>query len=159
MKKKSFPITNIGSVSLMMIFIVLCLVTFATLSLSSATSDYHFSQKIAAHNTRYYEASNEASSRIADIELLLEKAYAQSPGNYFAAAQETLNTSGLCETTLDNKTLTAAFQIPVNDTQMLSVVLTLNTPETLSEGYYRITSWQEVSSSEWESDSSLKLFK
>ena len=35
MNKRKFPVTNIGSVSLLMIFIVLCMVTLAALSLSN----------------------------------------------------------------------------------------------------------------------------
>ena len=35
MKKKNLPVTNVGAVSLMMIFIILCMITLAALSLSS----------------------------------------------------------------------------------------------------------------------------
>ena len=48
-KQKNFPITNIGSVTLLMIFIVLCMITFAALSLSSAASDYQTARKSATH--------------------------------------------------------------------------------------------------------------
>ena len=40
MNKRKFPVTNIGSVSLLMIFIVLCMVTLAALSLSTASGSY-----------------------------------------------------------------------------------------------------------------------
>ena len=53
MKKKNFSITNIGTVSLLMIFIILCMVTFAALSLSSAAADHRFSQKMADHSKEY----------------------------------------------------------------------------------------------------------
>ena len=39
MKKTTHPIANIGSVSLLMIFIVLCLVVFSALSLSGTLSE------------------------------------------------------------------------------------------------------------------------
>ena len=45
--KKHSPVVNIGSSLLLVIFLVLCLVTFATLSLSSARSDYGFSSRLA----------------------------------------------------------------------------------------------------------------
>ena len=48
--KKKLSITNIGTVSLLMIFIILCMVTFAALSLSSAAADHRFSQKMADHS-------------------------------------------------------------------------------------------------------------
>ena len=159
MKKKSFPVTNIGSVSLMMIFIVLCLVTFATLSLSSATGDYHFSQKIATHNTLYYEACNEATSRLADIDKVLEDAYKNNSANYLTAASDKLNSSGLCSTASSKNVFTASYQVSVNDTKSLMVELTLNPTDKLSDGYYRVTKWQEIDNEEWAGDNSLTLIK
>jgi len=45
--KRQAPFVNIGSSLLLVVFLVLCLVTFATLSLSSAQSDYSFSSRAA----------------------------------------------------------------------------------------------------------------
>lgn len=47
-EKRSHPVTNIGSVSLLMTFVVLCLAIFAALSISGAISEYRYSQKIAS---------------------------------------------------------------------------------------------------------------
>ena len=54
--RRKFPITHIGSVTLMMILIVLCMVTFAALSLSTAVSDHQAAKKSATHVHDYYEA-------------------------------------------------------------------------------------------------------
>ncbi len=67
------PITNIGSVSLIMIFIVLCMVTFAILSLSESTGDYKFTEKLASHTTDYYAASSQAERALAEIDALLHE--------------------------------------------------------------------------------------
>lgn len=56
MNKRKFPVTNIGSVSLLMIFIVLCMVTLAALSLSTASGSYRSAQTLAGHTTAYYRA-------------------------------------------------------------------------------------------------------
>lgn len=64
-KQKNFPITNIGSVTLLMIFIVLCMITFAALSLSSAASDYQTARKSAIHAQEYYKASGRAEETLA----------------------------------------------------------------------------------------------
>ena len=58
--KKHPPVVNIGSSSLLVIFLVLCLVTFATLSLSSARSDYNISRRLAERKTESYAASSQA---------------------------------------------------------------------------------------------------
>ena len=62
--RRNFPITNIGSVTLMMILIVLCMVTFAALSLSTAVSDHQAAKKSAAHVHDYYKASNQAEEQL-----------------------------------------------------------------------------------------------
>lgn len=159
MKKKSFPITNIGSVSLMMIFIVLSLVTFATLSLSSATGDYQFSQKIATHNTSYYEACNEATNRLSEIDSLLETTYKGNTGNYPQAVSKALTDSGLCDVKADGILYTASYQVKVNDTQALDVELALNPTDKLKDGYYRVTRWQEISLEKRAESDNLKLIK
>ncbi len=58
--KQSLPFTTIGLSSLLVVFVVLCLITFACLSMSTAKTDYDFAKKNAAHKTDYYRACNEA---------------------------------------------------------------------------------------------------
>lgn len=50
--RRQAPFVNIGSSLLLVIFLVLCLVTFATLSLSSARSDESFSRRMADRKRR-----------------------------------------------------------------------------------------------------------
>lgn len=72
MKDKQQPFfVNIGSSSLLVIFLVLCLATFAILSLSSAKSDHTFSERLAAHKQAYYEASERAETIVGEIDRIL----------------------------------------------------------------------------------------
>lgn len=57
-KRPQAPAAGIGIASLLVIFIVLCLVVFATLSLSTAMNDHRQSQKMADHVTEYYDNYN-----------------------------------------------------------------------------------------------------
>ena len=59
-KDQKSGFVNIGTASLLVVFLTLCLVSFAMLSLSTAKSDYEFSQKLAQKTTAYY---NELSSK------------------------------------------------------------------------------------------------
>ena len=59
-KNSRTPILNIGTSSLLIIFVILCLVVFAALALSSAKSDLQFSEDLAQRKTAYYEASYRA---------------------------------------------------------------------------------------------------
>lgn len=55
---------TIGISSMLVVFIVLCLVTFSCLSLSTAKSDYDFALKNAQHKTAYFEACSKAEDKI-----------------------------------------------------------------------------------------------
>lgn len=67
-EKKSVPFLNIGSSSLLVVFLVLCLVIFAVLTLTSAQSDYRFSERLADRRTAYYTACNQAEEQIAALD-------------------------------------------------------------------------------------------
>ena len=69
-KQQSYFV-NIGSSSLLVIFLVLCLATFAILTLSSARSDHSFSERLAEHKKTYYEASAKAETVTAGIDEIL----------------------------------------------------------------------------------------
>ena len=163
MKKKSFPVTNIGSVSLMMIFIVLCMVTFAALSLSEATSDYRYSKKMADRTSEYYAASDQAEELLARIDSALAESYVQSlasaagTDSYYELASQALAGLDAIETDFTVREPSATYQIPVNDSQALQVELALPAPSGDSDSLYRITSWQEVNTSKWEGNTKLKL--
>ena len=148
MKRRSYPITNIGTVSLLMIFIVLCLVVFSSLSLSGALSDHRYSQKIAQHNAEYYQASAQAAMILKEIDQVLHSAYQKDPANYYIAAGEEL-------AAMESPSI--SYEVSVSDRQALKIVLSLNEPEQLKDGYYRITSWQEVPASTWDGDDTLNL--
>ena len=51
MKKTRYPVMNMGTVSILTIFIVLCMVTFATLSFISTNKDAAFTRQIADRTT------------------------------------------------------------------------------------------------------------
>lgn len=157
MKKRSYPVTNIGSVSLLMTFIVLCLVIFATLALSGALSEYQYSRKIADYNADYYEASNTAMETLRDIDRILHDAYCASPEQYRRAVEEQLADLDTVTADFTGEEPTLTYQVPVNDTQTLHVVLTVNAAPETAGGYLRITAWQKVPASEWNGDESLEL--
>lgn len=159
MKKNYSPITNIGSVSLLMTFIILCLVIFATLSLSGAVSEYQYSQKVAQHNQDYHQASNEAVRILREIDRLLHAAYEAEPDIYYAVIEEQLSGMGELHVDFSEELPTVTYEIPVSNSQTLKVILTLNPPDQMKYGYYSITTWQEVPSSEWNGDDSLNLLQ
>lgn len=147
-KKDSAPFANIGVSSLLVIFIILCLVVFATLTLSTAKSDYSFAQKLAQHKTEYYDASNKAETSLAALDKSLRKS-----GDLVSSAREVLGSGYNCNTA-DN---TIQWQVPMNDSQALEVVIKVNRPYNKNSGNYTIKRWQTVSTVE-QSEQTMNLF-
>lgn len=158
---KPEPFVNIGSSLLMVIFLILCLVTFATLSLTSARSDYSFSERVAERRTQYYQACNTAEDVLAQIDEILvntvnssnhsqnwmnELDFTQIDGKEFLEAGLDIN--------LDIKSASLSYQIPVNEKQALEVRLALTDN---SSEYYQIEKWQLVNTGIYESNSTLQL--
>ena len=157
MKRRSYPVTNIGSVSLLMIFIVLCLVAFSALSLSGAVTDRQYSKKIARHNTEYYEASAQATGILKEVDQILHDTYSQNPQHYYTALETELASMEILTADLSLESPSISYEVSISDTQALKVVLALNEPGQMQEGYYRITSWQEIPSTAWEGEDTLNL--
>lgn len=71
-EKRSFGL-SIGSSSILMVFVVLCLTTFATLSLVSANADYKLSRKTADAAATYYALDTAGERMLSDLADLLER--------------------------------------------------------------------------------------
>ena len=141
--KQQSSFVNIGSSSLLIIFLILSLVTFAILSLSGAKSDYSFSQRLANHKTAYYEASNRAERILGQIDEAL-------------AANETLDGQQLEGIAIQAQEGIITFSVPMEENQALLVELEVN-DYTKDETYYTIKTWQIISTKAWESDQSIQL--
>lgn len=154
MEKKKYPAVNIGSASMLVVFIILCLVTFSVLSVASANRDYTYSKKIADRTTSYYKASGKAETILSQIDRELKSAYEQYGADYlshisgaFADIEE-----------VENFTLPSlSFSVPINDTQALSVSLVIQVPKNTKDTFYTITSWTEISTEQWDGDTTLNL--
>lgn len=145
--KRQAPFVNVGSSLLLVVFLLMCLITFATLSFSSARSDESFSQRIADRKTEYYTASNKAERLLAQIDQLLDNA---DPANLDFAAINSLD----ADVAYDPDAATLSYQVAINDKQALDVVLVLEEDE---DRHYRIERWQTVTTRKWESDDKLEL--
>lgn len=161
-----FPITNIGSVTLMMIFIVVCMVSFAALSLSTAGADYRAAKKSAKHVTNYYKASNDAEEKLAGLSQLLSESYADSKDSdsYYKDLEEKLQAmegfSSIAQR-IDGGILSGisvSYDCSISKKQALHVEILCTYPQdNAKEDLYQITCWQTISTSQWEGDNSIKL--
>lgn len=131
--KKPFFGMNIGTSSILMIFVILCLVSFATLSIVSANADSKLSLRVLERTTAYYNACNIAEECLADIDSTLQSVYlsTDSAEEYFS----TVSTG-------------KSYTIPISDTQALQVMIEINYPETDEDVFYRITAWQIINTAD-----------
>lgn len=155
--KKQASFINIGSSSLLIIFLILCLATFAILSLSSAKSDYSFSQKLAAHKTAYYNASSQAELIVKEIDALLEETAQNTAApsssedflssSYITAVVEALNGKSIKELplscTLSDSACIVTFLVPSGEQQALEVSVQIM-DYTSNPYYYEIAAWKAV---------------
>lgn len=143
MRKKGFGI-NIGSSSLLMIFVILCLVSFATLSIVSANADRKLNKKVLERTARYYSACNEAEISIKNLDRVLENIYesADSEEAYYSTVGHEKE-----------------FIIEISDLQYLDVCVSILYPDLADASKYEITSWQVVTRDDILYDDSITLMQ
>lgn len=167
MKKHRSSFINIGFSSIVMVFIMICLVTFATLSVLTAHSDYRLSQKMAEKTDAYYRADAIARSMAENIDHTLYQIYLSSSSDTdFYAALPGADFSLHAPSEVANLTLTSAeeaatlsYVVPISEVQTLYVSLNINYPFAESECFSTITRWQTVTeNAPDESDEYLNLY-
>lgn len=131
-KKKQFGM-NIGSASILLVFVILCLVSFAVLSIVSANADSKLSARVLERTTAYYTACNQAEESLAGLDKTLTKVYQNTDSEeaYFSSVGH-------------NK----SYVIPISDLQSLQVTVEILYPVSTQDTFYRITSWQVFNTDE-----------
>lgn len=126
------PGAHVGSASILLIFTVLSLISFACLSLVNSRADYTLSIKLAERERIYYNACHQ--------------------GNAFLAAVNSGYDYGL-----ENGIIKES--IPITDNQSLDITLTTNTANNLSisNNFFSIKQWQIVNHEDFEYDYSLPV--
>ncbi len=140
---------GVGASSLIMIFVVLAAVTLATLALGTAHADYKLAMKSAKGVSQFYKADSKAEEILAHIDKVLrytavsnlEKELLAIPG---VAIKDTR------EDTIEDRHI--VYEVPINDRQILSVILEVNESAKLSQLSYNIIAWQVVNYVEWDYD-------
>ena len=116
-----------GISSILLIFTVLCLVSFATLSIVSANADYTLTQKVATRTQNYYRACNNASTALAKLDQELTNIYNTSSdaSEYYALAGEEIT-----------------YTFDIENAQWLQVTVVPLNPEKPGDTFYKITTYK-----------------
>lgn len=158
MKKNNIPFIPVGISSLLITFLILCLAVFSVLSLSSAVAEQKLSQKTADHTLEYYTASNTANDTLAAIDEILaaSAAKAQDRDTYFHLIEASL--PGV-QFSVNGKKASVFWNTIVNDSQVLSVSLSIPYPINEGEALYKIRQWQVINTADWTPDQSQHVYR
>lgn len=144
-KKKRYGI-SVGTSSILVIIVVLCLVCFAGLSIVSANADYKLSSKLAERTTSYYQASSLANEEFAKINNAFYDFYLESTDSdeYYKKIKESYSDS-------------LTFSYPISSTQALSVSVEPVYPDDETGNFFNVTSFCIVTTSDLQLDESLPV--
>lgn len=143
-KRKSIGSMSLGSSILLLVFVIVSLVSFAVLSLSSAITDKKLTAQISEKNSSYYQACNLAEEYLSQIDSNLQTAYESS-----------ISEEGFYELVSTG----SDFSIPVSDFQELYVSVTYTYPQKEGDNFYSINEWKLVNTTTPEIDNTLPLMQ
>ena len=147
MNKKYTVPSGVGLISLLMCLMVISFAVFAVLSFSGSLGDWHYTQRLAEHNTAYYTASNTAVEKLAELDGQLSKAPDLTPAQLAAAVE------GVETTRLPDGETGLAIVVPMSDSECIQVLLRLE------DGAARPVFWNKVSGMHWSADETLPVGK
>ena len=138
-KKASFG-TTMGVSSIIAILVILVLIVFAALSITTSKADLGLSQKTSNGVKAFYEADATAEDMMAEVaEAISSDALSGLPSDYEVSKSE-------------NSTL-ISYTVPIDDNRNLSVSLKAD-----GDGKLTRELWQVVPAREWVPDTDLNLF-
>ena len=163
--KKPMPaILGVGTASVIFIFMLLSLVTFAVLAYSTAASDYRLSKKAIDRTSSYYKASNQAQKHIGEVDRLLYDLYGQtsSESEYMKDVLEKVgNMSWANETGLGSskqgKAVTLSWKESIDEIQYLLVSLKIAFPQS-GDSFYEIEQYRVETAKDWNGDTSINIY-
>ena len=126
--------SHIGSASILLIFTVLSIISFATLTLVNSKADYNLSNNLTERHKLYYEACHK--------------------GNAFVAAVNSGYSS-------DSEDGIMKESIPITDNQSLDIAIDVNSANNSSnsDNTPAIIQWQIVNHGDFNYDSTLPVLK
>ena len=134
---------NIGLPSILLIFVVMCIISFAILSLAGAHSDKRLSQKIYDRSTAYYKACNLAEEKLASLDNELKNYYKVSNSEIDYYSQTSI--------------LETQYLFEITDKQSLQLIIEAHYPDNKDSALYKVVSWKTINTDTYDYDESLHV--
>ena len=144
MKKASFG-TSMGVSSIIAILVILVLVVFSTLSITTSKADLTLSQKSSESIKAYYQADAAAEDRIAEVAEFIE-----NDGDNWQKGLEQKD----YYVSKDKENTLVSYVVPIDENRNLNVELRVS-----KDGSIVRDLWQVVPAKEWVPDNSINLFQ
>ena len=143
-RKNAPGFSNFGFSTILLAFVMICIVTIAALSLITASSDYKLSQKVADKNTAYYAAEKEAYEYLSQIDNILAQSYSKAIGanSYYKEVEKSLQT--LSNGSYERTSGTFSYTVPITENQDLEIKLRIRYPDNDTATMYEIITWKSV---------------
>jgi fructose-1,6-bisphosphatase len=129
---------NIGMPSIVVIFFILCMTSFATLSYVTAHNDYKLTNTSVQHTIDYHNASSKAEEQLAILDEITVKA--ESSNDFYRTVQK------LCKQTsnilVQNQNF--SYEIDMNDTQKLCVSGIVSRETNSNHTHFTVKQWSIV---------------
>lgn len=144
--KKFASGVNVGSSSILVTFVLLCLITFAALSFVSANSDYLLSKQVADRTTRYYEAAQVADVYVSNIKSQVKKCIetSESEDDFYTKLNNEFLNNQTVNYEKNDDIISFSYSLIITDKQVLDVVLTTSYTKFMETGTLDIKKWQSV---------------
>ena len=146
MSSRSSIGVNVGTISLLVIFLLMCLSIFSVLSLSTAKSELSLAEKSAQAVSAYYAADLVLSEKVELVGRLL-----QQGAREWEVMEYAVSLAGSAEST--GMTLRIEFSQEITPGQVLQAVLAVENRK------LSVLSWQAVDNREWQPDYSINVWE
>lgn len=144
-------VMNIGIISFVTMFIILCFSTFAILSLVSANASSKTSEKSVLYKQEYYNLNNEGSDFLKTVDDKLYEIYQNTTSEEQYLSQIGQLQNHIDGIQIDGNVIT--YRI-VEDNQQLTIQVEVVYPSTT---LYKIKAWRIESNKEWNPDQGLNI--
>lgn len=157
--KQTKQAINIGISSIVTVFIFICIIIFASLSLVSANADYSLSKKYADHVSEYYTACNQVEEWKHTITQELNSALeaSVSQDDYISQSYEALTKMDFITVKNDGDVLLLEGETAISDSQILQFSMRVVYPKDSDLELLQVTKWQAVPAKEWEGDNHITV--
>lgn len=149
-KPSNRSFSNFGFSTILIAFVMICVITFSALSMITANSDWNLSKKASERAKGYSIAEENAYDFLAEADATLASVYqsTSSEDEYLTKAQEELrnlsyfNTNQHAYQLNGVSGLTYDLIFPMDNYHTLNITMEIQYPSEKSDQFYKITKWQ-----------------